>query len=117
VAEDADDRRSPMSHYSEIEKLSAGSVFKLVFIGVTFAIIPFCLLAGVLALFGADTVRLDGAVQTGISGFIVSLSLAPFVGLLFAVFAIALIPLGWWIYGRLFRRRLLAQLAGGPDRH
>lgn len=50
----------------QVSRLSTGSVFKLTAIGMFYTCIPFGLLLGVLAAFGAATVNFQGNDVTGV---------------------------------------------------
>lgn len=102
-----------MSTLVEIEKLTAGALFKLVCLGVTFALAPIGALSAVFALFAAP-VTIFGAIRTGLEGFVLGLLFAPLAGLTCGVMAVLLVPFGWWLYGRFRPRSLQATLKRTP---
>jgi hypothetical protein len=104
-----------MNSSVEIEKLSPGSVFKLVCLGTTFAVAPLCALGALLALFGVAPASVSGVAYTGIGGFFVGLLFAPFLGLSFGLSAVVFVPFGWWIYGQFRPRSLTGTLKSQPS--
>lgn len=81
-----------------ISRLSAGSVFKLVGIGLLCSLLPFTMLMGCTAYFGLNSLLWNGQPLTGTT----ALFAAPFIGLfLVAVFTMVLgtaIAFGLWVY-------------------
>ncbi len=63
-----------------IRRLSAGSIFKLIAIGLGCSLIPLSFFFGLLAAFGAQTVTWNGQQMTGIAG----LAASPVIGLMVA---------------------------------
>ena len=49
----------------KIQRLSAGTVYKLTAIGLARSLLPLCIFFGVLAAFGAQTVTWNGQHLTG----------------------------------------------------
>ena len=86
-----------MSHLN-VERLSSGTIYKLVALGSIFSLVPVSLLLGILSLFGLDTISWNDAPASGAKGFLVS----PFIGLFLAGFATAFggsaIAFGLWLY-------------------
>jgi hypothetical protein len=99
-----------MSRSVEIERLSAGALFKLIFLGTSFGLAPVGLLAGIFAFFGAPTVSVAGVIYTGLGGFFIGLLMGPFLGLVYGTFAAVVVRFGWWIYGHFSVRSLRAEL-------
>ncbi|MBL8469415.1 hypothetical protein [Methyloversatilis discipulorum] len=95
-----------------VQRISAGTLFKLAGLGLVLTMLPFALLMGCLALFGASTVSWNQEPLTGISGFVAS----PIIGLvLAAVFTMLLgtsMALGLWLYSRFRPLTLLVKVAG-----
>ena len=83
-----------------VRRLRGGTLFKLIFIGSLAFFLPFFLLMGVLALFGASTITWNEQPLTGFPGLISS----PFMGLLvalpFSTLGWVVIFIGLWIYSR-----------------
>ena len=81
-----------------ISRLSAGSVFKLVGIGLLCSLLPFTILMGCTAYFGLNSLLWNGQPLTGATALIA----APFIGLfMVAVFTMMLgtaITFGLWMY-------------------
>ena len=81
-----------------VNRLTAGSVYKLVFVGSASFFLPFSLLMGLFALFGAETVRSGDRAITGLGGFLA----APFIGLLFVLLVTVVLgtmmAIGLWVF-------------------
>lgn len=68
-----------------IRRLKAGSLFKLVLLSSASVWIPFFVLCGVTALYGAKTVTFMGNSVVGVTGLVTALIMGPFFALFFAV--------------------------------
>lgn len=80
--------------------LSAGSLFKVVLIGLGLSIGLLIILAGLLSIFGAETIEWNDKPVTGLSGFLLSLIMAPvFVGVFSSMIWLFLV-VGNWLYTR-----------------
>lgn len=92
-----------------IRRLLAGSVFKLVAVGLTCTILPFMLLMGILAMFGASTITWNHQTATGVYGLLA----ASFFGVVLVLFLTMLlgscIAFGLWLYSRFRPMVLLLQ--------
>lgn len=81
-----------------IQRLSAGTVFKLTAIGLACSLLPLCIFFGVLAAFGAPTITWNGQHLTGVSG----LAMSPVVGLMMTCFGTLFLgsacSFGLWVY-------------------
>ncbi len=91
-----------------IRKVSTGSIFKLVFIGLSCSLPATFLLLPLLSSMGMGTVQINGSTSNNylaspVTGLILALLLSVFVG--------ALMSLGLWIYARFTTMRLDIQLA------
>ena len=95
----------------KVQRISTGSVFKLVGVGFGLSIVPFSLVMGVLALFGSATVNWNNQPVVGIAGLLAS----PFIGLfltgLFTMLFGSAIALGLWLYSRARPIRLVVKVA------
>jgi hypothetical protein len=91
----------------KIERLRAGSVFRIVAAGSFSFLVPFALLMGVFALFGFHTVTWNKEPVTGLRGLLLSPLIGVFVAALFTVFYGIVLVAGLWIYSR-FRPLTLA---------
>lgn len=83
-----------------VQRLAGWTIYKILFLGTKFSLGIFCVLMGVLALFGANTVMWNGANVYGFSGLFTSILLA-----VFFVFTITLILgtaclFGTWLYSK-----------------
>jgi hypothetical protein len=88
----------------EINRLSVGSVYKLILIGLTFSVIPLSVVFGVFALFGAHTIQWNGKPVVGVAGLIAAPFVGAFIALLFTAILGTLAAIGLWVY---FRFRFL----------
>jgi hypothetical protein len=83
-----------------VQRLSAGSVYKVIGLGTLFFMVPFGVLMGLFALFGAATVHWKQESVTGLTGFL----LGPVVGLsaslFFTVFLGTVCNVGLWLYSK-----------------
>lgn len=95
-----------------VQRISAGTLFKLTVVGIGFSFIPFSVLMGVLALFGAATISVNHQPLTGLAGLLAS----PFVGLgltvVFTLFVGTFMMLGLWLYSTIRPLTLLVKI---PD--
>ena len=80
------------------KKLSKGSLFKIIFIGLSISFFPFILLCGIASIFGAPTVTVNHQPVTGIMGLAASLIMYPIFCILFSSIMWISIALGLWIY-------------------
>ena len=83
---------------TRVTRLTAGTVFRLVGVGLVCSMVPFSLLMGVFALFGAETVEWDGKPITGINGLLLSPAIGLFISAIFTLIMGTAIAIGLWIY-------------------
>lgn len=81
-------------------RLSTGSIYKLIFIGLMTAMLPLGLLMGVLAWTGYDTVSWQGLPVAGPLSVVVGLFAGLWVALTFTVMMGSLTAFGLWLYSR-----------------
>lgn len=83
------------------ERLYAGSVFKLIGIGLTFSIVPLSVVVGVLALFGGLPLAWNAKQIVGVWG----LALVPVCGIVLTLAATLVIGIpcviGLWLYSQI----------------
>jgi hypothetical protein len=80
--------------------LSASTLLKIIFIGLSISIGSFSLVAGISSLFGAQTVVVFGEVKTGVMGLVYSLLIGvPFL-IISTFFVWISILFGNWVYTR-----------------
>ena len=82
-----------------VRRIKAGSLFKLVTIGVFSAIVPLFIFFGVLALFGFRTVYINHRQVYGFEGLIAALIMAPIFSLIFSVLAWIALYIGIFFFG------------------
>ena len=78
-------------------RLSNGSLFKLIFVGVSISLFPFFILCGIASIFGANTVRLNDSPVTGPVGLMAALIMYPIFALGFSCLAWLIGAFGLWI--------------------
>ncbi|NWJ41376.1 MAG: hypothetical protein HXX12_10440 [Geothrix sp.] len=83
-----------------IQRLSAGSLFKLSAIGLFTTLIPFSILMGFGALFGASTVTWNQQAITGVAGLIASPFIGAFIALIFTMFLGCSMAFGLWLFSQ-----------------
>lgn len=98
-----------------VRRLTAGSVFKIVAIGLACSIIPMAFLVGALAMFGASTVMLNQRAVTGIA----ALFLTPLAGamtvLMLTLLLGSTLALGLWLFSRFRPLTLLVVDLAAPS--
>jgi hypothetical protein len=80
------------------QKISKRSIFKIYFIGLTGGFFILFLLFGILAIFGADTIKLGEKSITGFMGFVTAILMWPIFSLMFTVLMWLISILGLWLY-------------------
>jgi hypothetical protein len=83
-----------------ISRLSAKSIYQLSLVAFIFSIVPFCIVMGVFAVFGADTVKWNGEAIVGIKGLIASPFLGFFIAVVFTGLFGTLSLFGLWLYSK-----------------
>lgn len=83
-----------------IRRLSTGSVFKLIFLGLMSAMLPLGLLMGLMAWMGFDTLHWQGVPVSGPWGPLVGLMVGLWVTLAFTAVLGCLVAGGLWLYAR-----------------
>lgn len=83
-----------------VQRFSVGSIYKLLAIGSGCSLIPFCILMGCFALFGAGTVNWNGQSLTGIDGLVAALFTGVFLAALITGFFGTMLAIGLWLYSR-----------------
>ncbi len=98
-----------------IQRLSAGTVFKLAAIGMACTFLPLCVFFGVLAAFGAPTITWNGQHLTGVSG----LAMSPVIGFMITslgtLFLGSACAFGLWIYSLVRPVSILVKNIKGPN--
>jgi hypothetical protein len=72
--------------------------FKRLFWSYTFCIIPFALLAGLLALFGVSPIYFNEKPFYGFSGFFIAVLLIPFSGIILSAVNWVFLNFGYFLY-------------------
>lgn len=81
-----------------VQRLSVGSVYKIIFIGLLTSHVFFGLIVGVLAFFGFDTVRWDSVPVHGAYGLLLGPLISLALALFFSVFLGTAAVLGLWLF-------------------
>ena len=84
------------------QKISKKSLFKLLTIGFTLGIGALCIVFGIFAFFGAETVEWNGTYKTGLEGLLYSFLIGPILGFFSACFIWCFTAFGLWVFS-LFR--------------
>ncbi|WKZ85398.1 hypothetical protein N5B55_00125 [Ralstonia pickettii] len=83
-----------------VKRISAGSMIKLIAIGLYLSIVPLSLLIGALSLFGIGRVMWNGRPLHGLT----ALNASPFVGVFLAAMLAAIVwvgcSFGLWVFSR-----------------
>lgn len=82
----------------EIKKLSAGSVYKLIFIGSLLGMLLVTLFFGVLGVLGMETVSWNGQTVTGFKALLVAPMIGVMISALFTAIFGSVVVLGLWLY-------------------
>jgi hypothetical protein len=98
-----------------IQRLSAGTVYKLAAIGLACSLLPLFTFFGVLAALGAQTITWNGQHLTGLSG----LAMSPVLGLMMTGVGTLLMgsacAFGLWLYSFVRPMSILVKVAKAPD--
>ena len=81
-----------------IARISTGSVFKLVGMGLLFSLFPFVLLMGVLAAFGYKTLHWNQEPVTGLGALLAAPLMGIFMVGVFTMMMGTFISFGIWVY-------------------
>jgi hypothetical protein len=98
----------------QVVRLSAGTVYKVAFIGSVFSLLLLCAVFGVLALFGFNTVSWNGAQVYGFWGLVTGLLLGGFFCLFVPAFFGSACAFGLWLYSK-FERIHVSYFLPSPD--
>ena len=99
-----------------LKKMSAGSIYKILLLGLTYSLVPLGILNGILAAVGVNllTVRWNGEVIHGFSAIIISPIFFLILALVLTGIVGSLAWLGLWIYSQF---RLLNLRISPNDQH
>lgn len=100
-----------------VQRLSFGSIYKLIFVGLMTAMLPLGLLMGVLAWVGFDTVNWDGMPVSGPGAVVVGVLAGLWVALAFTAVMGSLTALGLWLYARFKPLKLRLQVEPASQGH
>ncbi|MDU0111735.1 hypothetical protein RT723_01655 [Psychrosphaera aquimarina] len=84
------------------KKISKSSLFKILVLGNCLGLFVLCILFGVAAFFGAETVQWNDEYKTGLDGLFYSILMGPIFGFFFACVMWVYSAFGLWVYS-LFR--------------
>ena len=80
--------------------ISAGSLYKILFIGYAFSVGLLITLMGIFSLFGFETVHIEGVPATGLKGLVAAVTAAGVISLVFSFLNWLFILIGNWVYTR-----------------
>lgn len=83
-----------------LDRLYVGSVYKILFVGLACSMLPLCLVFGVFAVFGFNTVTWNGQAVHGWSGLFLSPLIAAMVTGLFTLFVGTACIAGLWLFSK-----------------
>lgn len=81
-----------------IKRLSFGTVYKLILLGLLVGLFPLCLFFGFLAFLGYDTVQWNGESITGVKALFAGPLMGIFLSFLFTAVIGSFVALGLWIF-------------------
>jgi hypothetical protein len=103
----------PTEQTLSIRRLRTGSVFRIVAAGCFFTLVPFCIVMGVLALFGVDALKWNNEPVLGWKGFVAAPFMGLFMAAVFTAFGGVGLGFGLWLYSK-FRPLTLRVLLDDP---
>lgn len=80
--------------------LSAGSIFRILFIGLLYSMGPLLIIAAIFSYFGAHVITFNSAYVTGLKGLLTGIIMVPLFPLLFSSVLFIFITFGLWLYTR-----------------
>lgn len=81
-------------------RLTAGTIYKILFVGLVFSMLPLSVLFGIMAFFGANTITWNGQNIYGFWGLISGIAVGAFLSMAFAVILGSCCFVGLWLYSR-----------------
>ena len=81
-------------------RISTGTIYKLWFIGLFVSLLPLGIFFGVLAMFGFDTVTLNGQPIHGFAGLIGGALIGALVAVLFTAYLGSAAAFGLWLFSK-----------------
>ena len=94
-----------------VQRLSAGTIFKLSGLGLAITLIPFTFAMGVFAFFGASTINWNQQQLTGWTGLLASPFIGAFLAAMFTMLLGCCMAFGLWLYSKFRPLTLLAKVA------
>ena len=79
---------------------------KKILIAFTLGFSPFCLLMGILSLFGITPVYFNDTPYLGLVGLIISMAIAPLCGLIMGFISYIFLNMGVFLYDRIFKKNI-----------
>lgn len=83
-----------------VKKVSARTVFKLIFVGLNVSLILWGVIYGLLALFGFSVLKVNGQFVVGIEGLFAGPLIGIMVALLASIFSGVFSVMGLWIFSK-----------------
>jgi hypothetical protein len=95
--------------------LSAGSLYKILFIGHAFSMGLLIVCMGVFSLFGFETVHIEGVPAVGLKGLLTAIVVAAVFSLVFSFLNWLFILIGNWVYTRFRSYEIVVNEADTPE--
>ena len=90
-----------MSDEVLVSRFSAGTIFKLVAIGLGMIFFPLMFIVGVFSFLGAEIVTVNDAYVTGVYGFLVSLFIGAIMTFILTAILGLSITIGLWLFSKI----------------
>lgn len=87
--------------------ISAGSLYKVLFIGHAFSLGLLIVCMGIFSLFGYETVHIEGMPATGLKGLLTAMVAAALFALVFSFLNWLFVLIGNWIYTRFWNYEIV----------
>ena len=81
-----------------VKKVSAGTIYKLIAIGLTTGFLPIFTVFGVMGAFGADTLTWNNEPVTGVKAIFAGPLMAVFMALMFTAIMGSVAAFGLWLF-------------------
>ena len=83
-----------------MKRVKASIIYRLMLIGLSIPVLGFCVISGVMGMFGYDMVKWNDQTVHGVLALPVALFSGLFISVLMTVFLGSIICFGLWIYSR-----------------
>jgi hypothetical protein len=83
-----------------VRKMRAGTIYKLLFIGLVVTLIPFGVVIGISGFFGSDSVKWNNEPIHGVAALFAGPALGVFIAIIFTGILGSLTSLGLWLFSK-----------------